>query len=245
MLEVEGVGGRFGLLELGLGLADVDRDADHLVVVVLVGEQRDADRRVEAAGEGERDAVLVLSDTALKGRIEPLSDDQKLFDLATNGDLERVIIHDAARIATNMRDLTDRITTLLENDVAVHIIDSQLQLGESDDTPTDDRSMLRALEIAADLERSVSSERTREGIAAAQAAGKHVGRPPFGFDSDGNGTLVPNENFETPLAVIEQIESGDSKRSTARDAGITRATVRNIMDRKELYQTDDTRSSAQ
>lgn len=186
----------------------------------------------------DREEITVLSDTALKGREAPSSSDQELFELAAAGDIERVIVRDAARIATNMRDLNDRIRELLDDDVAVHIIDPGLRLGDSRpelDTAVDDRTMLRALGIAAELEAAVSSERTREGIAAAQAEGKHVGRPPFGFDSDGNGNLVPNENFETALAVIEQIEAGDSKRSTARDAGITRATVRNIVNRKDLY----------
>lgn len=186
----------------------------------------------------DREEITVLSDTALKGREAPSSGDQELFELAAAGDIERVIVRDAARIATNMRDLNDRIRELLDDDVAVHIIDPGLRLGDSRpelDTAVADRTMLRALGIAAELEAAVSSERTREGIAAAQAEGKHVGRPPFGFDSDGNGNLVPNENFETALAVIEQIEAGDSKRSTARDAGITRATVRNIVNRKDLY----------
>ena len=81
----------------------------------------------------------------------------------------------------------------------------------------------------------MNSKRTKEGIAVAKAEGKHVGRPPFGFDSDGDGSLVPNEDYETALAVIEEIEDGESKRSVARRADITRATVRNIMDRTELY----------
>lgn len=190
----------------------------------------------------EREEITVLSDTAMKGRNAPSSSDQELFDLAAEGEIERVIVHDAARIATNMRDLNDRVRDLLENDVAVHVVDQEFRLGESatdsdaeGEAAVDDETMLRALDIAADLEAVVSSERTQEGIAAAQAEGKHVGRPPFGFDSDGNGNLVPNENFETALAVIEQIEAGDSKRSTARDAGITRATVRNILNRKDLY----------
>lgn len=184
--------------------------------------------------------IVVLSDTALHGREAPSSSDQKLFELAAEGAIERVVTRDASRIATNMRDLNDRVKQLVDDDVALHIVEEGLRIGESGreiaDT-VDDHTMLRALGIAAELEATTSSERTREGIAAAQAEGKHVGRPPFGFDSDGDGNLVPNEDFETAQAVIEQIEAGDSKRSTARDAGITRATVRNILDRKELYRS--------
>ncbi|PSP87492.1 resolvase [Halobacteriales archaeon QS_4_69_34] len=180
--------------------------------------------------------IVVLSDTTTEARAEPSSDDRRLFDLAAKGAIERVIVHDASRIAKNMRDLHERVTRLVENGVAVHVIEAGLRIGESGtDGGPDDRTLLRALGIAAELEGSVGSERTKEGIAAAKAAGKHVGRPPFGFDSDGAGGLVPNEDFGTALTVIEEIEAGESKRSTARRADITRATVQNVVDRKEFY----------
>ena len=182
--------------------------------------------------------IIVLSDTALHGRNASSSSDQKLFDLAANGDIERVIVRDASRIAMNMRDLHDRVTRLVDCGIAVHIIESGLRINDPEresDTTVDEQTMLHALDIAAELETTMISKRTKEGIAIAQAEGKHVGRPPFGFDSDGDGNLVPNEDYETALAVIEEIEAGESKRAVADRAGITRATVRNIMDRKEIY----------
>jgi DNA invertase Pin-like site-specific DNA recombinase len=179
---------------------------------------------------------LVLTDSGTYTRTDDSSGHQRLFDLAADGGIERVIMRDAARFATNMRDLNDRITQLVEAGVAVHIIEPGVRIGESgDDAGPDDRTLLRVLGIAAELEAAVSSERTREGIAAAKAEGKHVGRPPFGFDADGDGGLVPNEDFETALAVIEEIEADESKRSTARRAGVTRSTVGNIVDQKESY----------
>lgn len=188
----------------------------------------------------EQTDIEVLSDTAQHGRDAPKSSDQELFDLATDGAIEHVIVRDASRIATSMRDLHERVSQLVENDVAVHIIEPGLRINDPDgktDEDIDDHTMLRVLGIAAELEAAVSSRRTQEGIAAAKAAGKHVGRPPFGFDSDGDGNLLPNDDFETALAVIEEVEAGESKRSVARRADITRATVRNIMDRKDLYRS--------
>lgn len=187
--------------------------------------------------------VLVLSDTAQQGRDAPSSSDQELFDLAAAGDLEHVIVRDASRIATNMRDFHDRVSQLVDSGVAVHVIEPGLRINDPEqeqdqDAAVDDHTMLRALGIAAELEATMNSRRTKEGIAAARAEGKHVGRPPFGFDSDGDGNLVPNENYETALAVIEEIENGESKRSVASRADITRATVRNILDRKDLYRTE-------
>jgi DNA invertase Pin-like site-specific DNA recombinase len=179
---------------------------------------------------------LVLSDTGTYTRTDDSSGHQRLFELAADDDIERVIMRDAARIATNMRDLNDRITQLVEAGVTVHIIEPGIRIGEAgDDADPDDQTLLRVLGIAAELEMAVNSERTREGIAAAKAEGKHVGRPPFGFDADGTGGLIPNKDFETALAVIEEIEAGKSKRSTARRAGVTRSTVSNIVGQKDLY----------
>ncbi|WP_122091181.1 recombinase family protein [Halalkalicoccus subterraneus] len=185
--------------------------------------------------------ILVLSDTALRARNTSSSGDQKLFDLAAEGAIGRVIVRDASRIAMNMRDLYDRVTQLVECGVAVHIVESGLRINDPEsesDGGEKGHTMLRALGVAAELETAMNSRRTKEGIAAARAEGKHVGRPPFGFDSDGNGNLVPNEDYETALAVITEIETGESKRAVAHRADITRATVRNIVDRKEIYRSD-------
>jgi putative DNA-invertase from lambdoid prophage Rac len=180
--------------------------------------------------------LRMLCDTATEARSTEASNDQRLFTLAAAGEIDRVILRDASRIAKTMRDLNERVTELVEAGVAVHIIEAGLRIGEDSlDSGPEDRTVLRALGIAAELDTTIGRERTREGVAAAKAAGKHVGRPPFGFDSDGEGGLVPNEEFESALSVIERIEAGESKRSTAREAGTTRATVKNIVDRKDMY----------
>jgi putative DNA-invertase from lambdoid prophage Rac len=190
----------------------------------------------------DEEDVLVLADRGTEARTDDSSGYQRLSSLIATGDAERVVVTDASRIAKTMPDFYDLLDALLDNDVAVHVIDAGLALGEdlsttgaqSNGSKPSDESVLRALGIAVELEESVSAERTKEGIDAAKASGKHVGRPPFGFDSQG-GQLIPNDDFETALEVIERIENGKSKRSTARNAGISRATVQNVVDRKEIY----------
>jgi len=49
VVQAERFGGFFGLIELFGRLADVDRDADHVIVSVFFLEQRDTDSRVQAA----------------------------------------------------------------------------------------------------------------------------------------------------------------------------------------------------
>lgn len=166
---------------------------------------------------------------------------REMMDLAESGAIDRVVVREVSRIARNMRDLNETVGRLVDDyGVSVHIIDAQLRVGEDDggEALFDDRMVLQVLGLAAELEAKLNKERTMAGLAAAQAAGKHTGRPPFGFDTDDEGYLVPNDDFDTALGVIERVEDRDeSVRSTARHADIARSTVRNVLDRQDLYLT--------
>jgi DNA invertase Pin-like site-specific DNA recombinase len=180
--------------------------------------------------------IRVFSDIGTHKRADQSSAHQQLFDLEENGDIERVIIRDAARLARDMRGLHDLIAQFVEDTVEVHIIASEFQVGKTElDGEPDDRTLLHALAIAAELETTVRSERTKEGVAVAKARGNHIGRPPYGFDSDGAGGLIPNENFETALEVIDRIEANQSKRGTARQTNVNRHMIKNIIGKKDLY----------
>ncbi|PSQ22898.1 resolvase [Halobacteriales archaeon QS_8_65_32] len=218
--------------------------------------QQALDYATEVIGLGAED-VLVLSDRGAEARADDSSGYQRLSSLVVAGEIDRVIITDASRIATNIQDLKQVVSRLVEHDVAVHVIDDDLRIGEPTDAEPDDESgdggsdtesagpgdetVLWALEVAARLDESIGAERTKEGIDTAKASGKHVGRPPFGFDSQA-GRLVPNGDFETAVDVIERIEAGESTRSTARYADVSRATVKNIVDRKDVYAEHDDRA---
>jgi DNA invertase Pin-like site-specific DNA recombinase len=164
---------------------------------------------------------------------------RELMGRAEAGKVDRVIVREVSRIARNMRDLNETIGRLVDDyGVSVHIIDADLRIGEEhgDESLFDDRMVLQILGMAATLEAKLAKERTMAGLRAAQKAGKHTGRPPFGFDTDDDGYLVPNENFDTARAIIERVEQREeSIRSSANHAGIARSTVRNVLDRKDLY----------
>lgn len=213
-----------------------------LYIRTAVSSQEDAKatqrrRAIEYATEGlgisPRD-LRILQDSGTEARNDDSSAYQRLLALITNGDVSRVIVTDAARLGKDIRDLHRIIARFNDNDVAVHIIDVGLQVGDPE-YGTANRTPAETLDIAKELETSIKSGRTKDGVVLAQEQGSHVGRPPFGFDSDGSGGLVPNEDFETALEVIERIEAGASKRSTAKEAGITRSTVGNITEQEQLY----------
>ncbi|MFB6093545.1 MAG: recombinase family protein [Halanaeroarchaeum sp.] len=182
----------------------------------------------------DRSNVVVVTDRRPEGGTEGLD---RVEDLARGGALSRLIVTEPSRIATNMRELASRVEFFQgEHGVDVHFLEPSLVVGEADGGDAESTANLRsALRVASRLETTMRSKRAKENVATAKAAGKHVGRPPFGFDTDENGYLVPNEDFETALRVIERWEAGGSKRSIAADAGVSRTTVGNIIDRKAFY----------
>ncbi|ELZ93566.1 recombinase family protein [Haloferax volcanii] len=163
----------------------------------------------------------------------------ELMHAAENGDVDRVVVKEVSRIARNMRDLNRTVGKLCDDyGAALHVIDSGLEVNEDDDADGlfDDRLVMQILGIAAELEHKLTVERTKAGVEAAKNAGKHTGRPPFGFDTDSDGYLVPNDDYDRALAAIELVEEDDeSIRAASRHTGIARATIRNILDREDLY----------
>lgn len=207
-----------------------------------IAPDQDPEAQLEALlayAEGERgidrSEILVVTDRRPEGGTEGL---ERVRTLARDGGLARLIVTDPSRIATNMRELASHAEFFQgEHDVDVHFLEPSLVVGEWEPERSDSGSpVVEALRVASHLETAIRSKRAKENVATAKAAGKHVGRPPFGFDTDEDGYLVPNENFETALQVIERFEAGESKRSIAGDVGVSRTTVGNILDRKAFYQ---------
>jgi len=211
----------------------------------LEGQKKSAWEYVTETLEVPPADIVVLEDKST-GTDTDRSGYRDLMAKAESEEIFRVVVREVSRIARNMRDLNRTVGRLVDDHgVSVHIIDAGLQIGEdTGDELIDDEIVLQLLGIAAELEAKLNKERTMAGLAAAQAAGKHTGRPPFGFDTDDDGYLVPNQDFDTALAVIERIEDEDqSIRSTAKHAGVSRATIRNIVDRKELYLSESPTSA--
>ena len=55
------------------------------------------------------------------------------------------------------------------------------------------------------------------------------------LDVGPEGHLAPNDDYETALVVIDELDKGTSKRQLARRAGIARPTVRRIDENREQY----------
>lgn len=132
-------------------------------------------------------------------------------------------------LATTIETIVD------EHDTGLHVLDMSLAIEPGDEGDPYQRAFMNIMGTIAQLEADMIRERTRSGIEAAKQTGKHTGRPPFGFDV-ADGYLTPNDEYDVVVEIVERIEKGESKRSTARFAGVSRATIDRILDRKDMYQ---------
>lgn len=73
-------------------------------------------------------------------------------------------------------------------------INDTLEVEAGEELSMQDKMLLNVLAWAAEVEAKKIKENTLAGLRAAEAAGKWVGRPPFGFTTDEEGYLQPNED---------------------------------------------------
>ena len=160
---------------------------------------------------------------------------RKLMEAVERGDVERVIASEVSRISRSVRDFAATVERVVdENEVGLHILDMGIDLDPDERDPYT-RAFLTVAATFAELEAEIKRDNTREGIAASRSQGKWHGRPPFGFDVGSEGFLVPNNDYETAIVVLDELDKGASKRELGRRTGVGRSTVRHIANNRERY----------
>lgn len=101
---------------------------------------------------------------------------QAMLEFVREGDT--VVVHSIDRLARNLADLEAMIKQLTSKGVAVEFRKESLTFAGGEDAMQ--TLMLQMMGAFAQFERSMIRERQREGIAAAKASGKHIGRPSLG-----------------------------------------------------------------
>lgn len=140
---------------------------------------------------------------------------QACLDFIRDGDT--LVVHSMDRLARNLSDLLSLVKDLTERGVSVKFVKETL-------TFTGEANPMQALQLAvmgavSEFELAMIHERQREGVAAAQRAGKHCGRP---------SNLDPTQTNE----ILERAFAGEDKSRLAKEFGVSRGTVYNLINKK-------------
>lgn len=130
--------------------------------------------------------------------------------LAFVRDGDTVVVHSMDRLARNLDDLRRLVRVLTDRGVRVQFVKEQLTF-TGDDTAMA-TLLLSVMGAFAEFERSLISERQREGIAAAKARGVYTGR---------KRALSAEQVSDLRVRAA----NGERKAALAREFGISRETV--------------------
>jgi DNA invertase Pin-like site-specific DNA recombinase len=134
------------------------------------------------------------------------------LDYLRDGDV--LVVHSMDRLARNITDLLHTVETLNGRGVVVEFVKESLTFTGDDSAMS--KLMLTIMGGVAEFERAMIRERQLEGIAKAKQAGKYTGRK-----STMTGAQVQ--------AIRDRAAAGENKSALAREFGVTRQTIYNIM----------------
>ena len=168
------------------------------------------------AARGGYEVVRVLKETA-SGTKANRVERSKIIDMAQARKIDAVLVSELSRWGRSTQDLLDTLDRLAGWKVSVVAMSGMtFELG----TPHG-RMMATMLAGIAQFERDLLSERVKSGLAAARARGKKLGRQPG---------QRPKADKLAPK-VIQAVAEGRSYRWIARDLGISKNTVTEIVKR--------------
>ncbi len=182
-----------------------------------------------AAKGGQRVGYIRVSsaDQNTARQLDGIALDERFEDKASGKDTNRpalqaalrhvrkgdvLVVHSMDRLARSLSDLLALVKELTGRGVAVEFV-KEGQTFTGDDTPIA-KMMLGVMGSAAEFERDMIRARQREGIAAAKARGKHLGR---------TAILKPAQVKE----LRRRVAAGEDKATIAQEFGISRASVYN------------------
>ncbi|MEZ9310345.1 recombinase family protein [Vibrio sp. 10N.286.49.F3] len=139
---------------------------------------------------------------------------RECMDYLREGDV--LFVHSIDRLARNLLDLQNIIETLSSKGVRIEFVSENLLFYR--DTDPMNMLTLQLLGAFAEFERKLIRMRQKEGMQAAKASGKHIGR----------ATII---NDELLGQVRSRISKGVNKSQIAKELHISRTTLYKVMDK--------------
>ncbi len=148
---------------------------------------------------------------------------RKLNDLVeTLKDGDILLVPELSRLGRSLIEVLEVLNVLKDRNVAVYSVKENFKLNGSD---MQSKVMRTMLGLFAEIERDLISYRTREGLAAAKASGKKLGRP----KGPGKSKLDPHRP-----EIIALLKNGATKTFVASRFGVTPQSVSNWLKRHEI-----------
>ena len=151
-------------------------------------------------------------------------DFQKMMLFIRNDSDDVVYVSELSRLARSTLDLYNIMEVF--NAKGVQLVSDKESIDTS--TPTG-RAMFGFMAVMAQFERELIHERQAEGIAAAKAAGKHIGRPFKKYGKDDFEKMY--KQYQQRLITITDI---------GKKLGLSRATVYRLIEAKKKELTKET-----
>lgn len=148
---------------------------------------------------------------------------RKLFEVVNSlnkGDI--LIVPELSRLGRSLVDVLEVLNTLSDKDVKVYSVKENFQLNGQD---IQSKMMRTMLGLFSEIERDLISARTKEGLAAARAKGKLLGRP------KGIGKSRLDKHRED---ILNLIKNGSNRKFIAKRFGVSPGTITHWLKRHNL-----------
>lgn len=140
---------------------------------------------------------------------------QKLFDYIRPGEGDQINVLSIDRLARNIEDLNKLVKKVVSLGTSITFHKESLIFGNGEDSAMSDL-LFNVLGSFAQFERAMIKERQAEGIAAAKAKGKHMGRP---------GKLSADQKKE----IMVKSKAGQNPSELSSVYNVSRGTIYNIL----------------
>ncbi len=141
---------------------------------------------------------------------------------------DRLVVSELSRLGRSLGQVMQIIDELVKRKIRFTAIKEAIYFEGKQDLQT--KVMVALFGLFAEVERDLISERTREGLAAARARGRLLGRP--------KGVLGKSrlDGKEEEIRILLQKEV--SKASIAKIVGVTRPTIHHFIETRKLKQQE-------
>ena len=152
---------------------------------------------------------------------------QAVLDQLQSGDT--LLVSELSRLGRSVGQIIQLLDQVLKQHVTLIAIKEHLELRETPVRETPDlqtKVMVTLFGLFAEIERDLIAERTKEGLAAARAKGKHIGRP--------KGVLGTSKLTGCEADIQDLLAKTVSKASIAKIMGVSRSTLHHFICSRHL-----------